>query len=71
MLNTEALAAAGRLTADQVAGVKLLLDANWQDSWVGGVGSFISQTGSWAVFIASVSAATRSASSFPRRMLHR
>jgi hypothetical protein len=57
MINTEALAAAGRLTSDQVTGVKLLLDTNWQDSWVGGVGSFISLTGSWAVFIASISAA--------------
>jgi hypothetical protein len=57
MINTEALAAAGRLTADQVAGVKLLLDTNWQDPWVGGVGSFISLTGSWAVFTASLAAA--------------
>jgi hypothetical protein len=57
MINTEALAAAGRLTADQVAGVKLLLDTNWQDPWIGGVGSFISQTGSWAVFVASLAGA--------------
>jgi len=57
MLNTEALVAAGRLTPDQVAGVKLLLDTNWQDPWIGGVGSFISLTGSWAIFTATVSAA--------------
>jgi hypothetical protein len=57
MLNTENLAAAGRLTPDQVDGVRLLLDTNWQDPWIGGVGSFISLTGSWAVFAASVSAA--------------
>ena len=57
IINTETLAAAGRLTADQVAGVKLLLDTNWQDPWVGGVGSFISLTGSWAVFAASLAAA--------------
>jgi hypothetical protein len=57
ILNTEALAAAGRLTADQVAGVKLLLDTDWQDPWIGGVGSFISLTGSWAIFAASLAAA--------------
>jgi hypothetical protein len=57
IINTETLAAAGRLTADQVAGVKLLLDTNWQDPWVGGVGSFISLTGSWAVFTAALAAA--------------
>lgn len=57
MLNTEALAAAGKLTSDQVAGVKLLLDTNWVDPWIGGVGSFISLTGSWAIFISSLAAA--------------
>ena len=57
MLNTEALAAAGQLSPTQVDGIKLLLDTNWQDPWIGGVGSFISLTGSWAVFIATVAAA--------------
>jgi hypothetical protein len=57
MINTEALAAAGKLTADRVAGVKLLLDTNWVDPWIGGVGSFISLTGSWAIFVASLAAA--------------
>jgi hypothetical protein len=28
----------------------------WVDPWVGGVGSFVSQLGSWAVFVAAVSA---------------
>jgi len=39
------------LTPDQVTGVKMVLNATWTDPWVGGVGSFISMTGSWAVFI--------------------
>lgn len=53
ILNSEALAAAGKLTADQVAGVALVLNTTWTDPWVGGVGSFISLTGSWAVFAAA------------------
>jgi len=57
IINTERLAAAGQLTADQVAGIKLLLDTNWQDRWIGGVGSFISLTGSWAIFVATVAGA--------------
>jgi hypothetical protein len=57
MLNTEALAAAGQLTPAQVDGIKLLLNTNWQDPWVGGVGSFVSLTGSWAIFIATIAAA--------------
>lgn len=54
ILNTEMLAAAGKLTPDQVTGVALVVNTTWTDKWVGGVGSFISQTGSWAVFFASV-----------------
>lgn len=54
ILNTEGLAAAGKLTPDQVTGVALVVNTTWTDKWVGGVGSFISQTGSWAVFAASV-----------------
>jgi hypothetical protein len=57
ILNTQALSAAGRLSNDQVAGVKLLLDTNWQDPWVGGVGSFISLLGSWSIFVAALTAA--------------
>jgi hypothetical protein len=53
ILNTEALRASGALNADQVTGVELVLNTTWVDPWVGGVGSFISLTGSWAVFIAS------------------
>jgi hypothetical protein len=56
ILNTQSLAAAGKLTTDQVNGIKLLLDANWQDPWIGGVGSFTSLVGSWSVFVAVVAA---------------
>ena len=34
-----------------------MLDTNWVDPWVGGVGSFISHAGSYAVLIASAAAA--------------
>ena len=54
IINSETLAAAGKLTADQVAGVALVLNTTWTDPWVGGVGSFISLTGSWAVFTAAL-----------------
>jgi len=57
ILNAKALAAAGRLTPEQLDGVRLLLNTNWVDPWVGGVGSFVSLTGSWSVFAASVTAA--------------
>jgi hypothetical protein len=61
ILNTQSLAASAppdpHLDPHQVDGVKLLLDRTWIDPWVGGVGSFFSLTGSWAVFIACVFAA--------------
>jgi hypothetical protein len=57
MLNTEALAAKGELKPDQVDGIRHLLDVNWQDRWVGGVGSFTSLLGSWSVFVAALSGA--------------
>lgn len=53
IINTETLKAAGKLNDDQMKGVELVLNTTWVDPWVGGVGSFISLTGSWAVFIAS------------------
>ena len=53
IINTETLKAAGKLNEDQMTGVELVLNTTWVDPWVGGVGSFISLTGSWAVFIAS------------------
>ncbi len=57
MLNTLSLTAGGRLTPQQVEGVALVLNTTWVDPWVGGVGSFISLAGSYAVLVASLSAA--------------
>ena len=54
---TERFEQTGQLTADQVKGVALVLNTMWSDPWVGGVGSFISETGSWAVFFSTVFAA--------------
>jgi hypothetical protein len=51
---TKAMQASGALNADQLAGVEKVLDATWVDPWVGGVGSFISLTGSWAAFAAGL-----------------
>jgi hypothetical protein len=47
---------AGTLTAQQADAVRLFLDRMWVDHWVGGVGSFISLTGSWAVLVAALAA---------------
>jgi hypothetical protein len=47
----------GALTLADAEKVRLFLDRMWVDPWVGGVGSFISLTGSWAVFVAAVTAA--------------
>jgi hypothetical protein len=57
ILNTESLAINGRLTPEQVGGIVLVLNTTWADPWVGGVGSFISETGSWAAFAAAFFAA--------------
>jgi hypothetical protein len=57
ILNTQALSSQGKLTEDQLNGVVLVLNTTWVDPWVGGVGSFISQTGSWAAFFAALFAA--------------
>jgi hypothetical protein len=54
---TEHLARDGQLTSEQVQGVALVLNATWTNPWVGGVGSFISETGSWAVFCSALFAA--------------
>jgi len=57
ILNTQSLAAAGKLTPEGMGAVTLVLDTTWVDPWVGGVGSFVSLAGSWAVLIAATSAA--------------
>lgn len=54
---TQTLAAAGTISQDQVNGVATVLNATWVDPWVGGVGSFISETGSYAILFAAVLAA--------------
>ena len=54
ILTAQSLVADGRLNQQQLDGIVLLLNAVWSDPWVGGVGSFISETGSWAVFAATV-----------------
>ena len=51
---TEQLAHEGKLTQEQVMGVREVLNQTWTNGWVGGVGSFISLTGSWAVFASAV-----------------
>ena len=57
ILTVESLAASGQLNPQQVDGVVRFLNTMWIDPWVGGVGSFISETGSWAVFVAASAAA--------------
>ena len=54
---TERFARDGQLTPLQVAGIERVLNATWTDPWVGGVGSFISLTGSWAAFFSALFAA--------------
>jgi hypothetical protein len=54
ILITESMANQGKLSPDQLSGVVSVLNATWVDSWVGGVGSFISLTGSWAAFAAAL-----------------
>lgn len=51
---TGQLAQEGRLTSEQVMGVALVLNRTWVNPWVGGVGSFISLTGSWSVFASAL-----------------
>jgi hypothetical protein len=57
ILNTQKMAASKELTADQVKGVAAVIDKTWIDGWVGGVGSFISLTGSYAILAACVALA--------------
>jgi len=54
ILITKSLSASGALDPEQLKGVVSVLNATWVDPWVGGVGSFISLTGSWAVFAAAL-----------------
>jgi hypothetical protein len=51
---TGQLARDGKLTPEQVVGVAQVMNRTWTNEWVGGVGSFISLTGSWAVFASAL-----------------
>lgn len=54
IIHTNELAASDNtLAATWAEGAAMVLDANWVDPWVGGVGSVISLTGSWAAFFAA------------------
>ena len=57
ILITQELTAEGVLTKDQMDGVAIMLNRLWVDPWVGGQGSMVSETGSWAVFAAALAAA--------------
>jgi hypothetical protein len=50
----QGLAADGKLSPAQLEGVALLLNTMWVDPLVGGLGSFVSLTASWAAFAAAV-----------------
>jgi hypothetical protein len=49
--------ASNAITASDAAAIRNFLDRLWVDPWVGGVGSFISLVGSWAIFVAALGAA--------------
>jgi len=51
---TERLAQEGQLTPEQLKGVEQVLNQTWTNEWVGGVGSCISLTGSWAAFFSAL-----------------
>lgn len=51
------LFAAGEISGYDAHVIQRFLDVMWVDFWVGGVGSVVSLTGSWAVFIAAASLA--------------
>jgi hypothetical protein len=50
----QTLAAGGKFDPQQMAGIELLLNTLWVDPVVGGVGSFVSETASWAALAASI-----------------
>jgi hypothetical protein len=54
ILTVQSLVAAGKLGPQQFDAIVQLLNTLWTDPLVGGVGSFVSETGSWAAFAASL-----------------
>lgn len=53
ILVAQGQAAGGQLSAEQLDTVAAFLNTMWVDPWVGGVGSVVSLTASWAVFLAA------------------
>src|SRR3990167_4759323 len=53
LLVVQELVTGGKLSPAQLDGVVLLLNTLWVDPVVGGVGSFVSETASWAAFAVS------------------
>ena len=51
------LFAAGEISTYDAHVIQRFLDVMWVDSWIGGIGSFVSLAGSWAVFVAATSLA--------------
>ncbi len=51
------LAGSGAITVSDAQAIRSFLDRMWIDPWVGGVGSFVSLAGSWAIFVAALCAA--------------
>jgi hypothetical protein len=54
ILTVQSLVADGKLSPQQFDGIVLLLNTIWTDPLIGGVGSFVSETASWAAFAAAV-----------------
>ena len=44
----------GALSGPDAENIRFFLDRMWVDPWVGGVGSFVSLLGSWAIFVAAL-----------------
>lgn len=53
ILVVQGLVASGKLSPSQFDGVVLLLNTLWVDPVIGGVGSVVSETASWAAFAVS------------------
>lgn len=54
ILVVQGLVAGGKLDPQQLAGIEMLLNTLWVDPVIGGVGSFVSETASWAALGASI-----------------
>lgn len=54
ILVVQELVAGGKLDPQQLAGIELLLNTLWDDPVIGGVGSFVSETASWAALAAAI-----------------